>query len=343
MYDREFSDTTGAEVTEQREFCKITGLKMPDFNKGEEESSFVCRIMPAFGSCRDTNKRMVYHSVHYGYKGPNKRNPDKLSVKPFFCIEKIDFDTKRVLVSCPECELIASRNETLDRMKTECKMKEMTTEETHKVCEPVYNWLKEHRADRKWYLNVLGIDGKFYTLKVNNTLKRDVLVPLLDKITNVRKIDPFAFDQGVWLNFTRRGTHTDNVSIVMETVTKDGDTFEKPKKAPLSPDIKERAKKILNDLKHDLFPTLTYDQIKQLTVCSGDPDEVDAVFNIPTDSTVKVVAPTPTQSIAPVMTKKKVDAIFGGETTKTQVKIQNIVSNPVPVEDPSDAFYNKLK
>ena len=100
-----------------------------------------------------------------------------------------------------------------------------------------------------------------------------------------KNIDPIAVNQGVFFNFTRTGeglNTTHRVSVVTEAYTPPGSTesFDRIKKAPLTPDILKRIGNEGYDL-GEMFRVLTSDEVARLVKSAGDSSVVDAIFASP--------------------------------------------------------------
>src|SRR6185312_6805817 len=185
--------------------------------------------------------------------------------------------TKIVTVSCDACDVIDEKRAEREAREAEYKASGKSDQEIRELLEPLTGWLKKHNCDRKWHINVMSRAGEFGVLQISHTLKK-----LLDvKIEEVRKrkLDPMAPDQGVWFRFSRMGKFPvqDSVEFVM---TGDDEAGWKIEKAPLSDTQCETAEKVCPDLATGVVKTLSAAQIAQLVSCSGDPDEVDRIWQL---------------------------------------------------------------
>lgn len=234
----------------------------------------------------------VYHAIHFGYVVTDANDSTKSRQRPFECIERKNFKTKMIEVSCPECRMIELNQKLLDDRKAEiahwCKSNgivnskeiEAKIEADEKVKE-VSTWLEDHNRDGKIYLNVMTLDGKFGVLKIAGKMG-DALLLKVKELRDKKGIEPIAdFDSGAWFIFRREGTGGQSshyVSYAEEEVAGfKGAT--KPKLAPVSDDLLEKALEILPDLATGVTIKLSEESIKLLTTSGNDPDANKLIFS----------------------------------------------------------------
>jgi hypothetical protein len=247
----------------------------------KEGTTTVVRILPPMKSLAESGEWAKYIGTHFGYKGVNPKDPSKPVYRTFRCIQERDLRTKMITQDCPECDLIAQREEELEAIEARAKAEGHSSDEIEELVKPHKDWLREHNLDRKWYLNVRTQEGEHGTLLLSHKTKK-----LLDqKILSLQTddgIDALDLDQGVWFVFKRsgRGVETqDTVDVEYESVrdASTGRVSRTVKLAPLSPAEAERALKECPDLAKAVRE-ISYEQIKLLTLSSGDPEDVDAIF-----------------------------------------------------------------
>lgn len=280
-------------------YYKNFKLKSPDTQKGESVYTLTdLRILPPLHSLEATGKWGVYHGQHFGYAG-NSKEPGKPKQRPFSCIEKTDFRTKMVLVSCSACDKISENRAELDAREAEYKAKGKTESEIKDLLGPLTQWLKKHNCDRKWHINVMDRAGNFGVLQISHTLKKALDVKMT-KLREEEKIDPIAANEGVWFRFSRMGKFpvTDSVEWVMNR-SEDGSY--RIERCPLTAAHGEQAEKICPDLATGVVKFLSANQINQIVACSGDPDEIDRIWALGTRTTERSPARTPAP--APVAAK----------------------------------------
>lgn len=238
------------------------------------------RILPPMKSLAEEGRWAAYHGRHYGYLGVNVNNPSKPLFKTFRCVERMDFKTKMITQECPECTLIAARKDDKAAQEVELKKQGYDADQIKEAVAPLAGWLKEHNVDRKWHLNVKDSEGVFTTLELTGKTKKKLDAKIMALLTEegIDAIDP---EQGVWFTFKRTGTFLDiddAVDVEYESV-RDPATNRISRTVKLAPlteaDATEALK--LKDLS-TLVDVITFDQIKELTQCNGDPEEVDAIF-----------------------------------------------------------------
>jgi hypothetical protein len=255
-----------------------------------ENGDNVYRILPPMLSFAESGRWTNYVTVHYGYTGTDPKNPNGKK-KPFRCIEVKDRRSGMVLEECPECTLFEERKQLLTEREAELraqfKAEKKPDQEIEELLEAALlslrTWVKDHRPDRKHYLNVMDREGTFGQLKISHRTKKS----LEAKIDELRAegTDPLALDQGVFFNIKRIGkgfTDPDVVEVVTQKVEVmvDGKKklFPEVVMRPLTEQESEKALRECRDLADVGGFVLTREQIRELTECSGDPEEIDKIF-----------------------------------------------------------------
>lgn len=281
-------------------FYKNFRLKSPDAAKGETVFSLILRLLPPMHSLAENGKWGFYHGQHFGYAG-NGKEPGKVRQRPFACIEKTDFRTKMVTVACEACDRIEKKREERDAREAEYKAKGLAEKEIKDLLGPLTDWLKKHNCDRKWHINVMDQQGAFGVLQISHTLKKLLDVKIQALIAD-ENIDPMMPQQGVWFKFTRMGKFPvqDGVEVLTETVKIEGvGNVKRIVLAPLTDAQCEAALKVCPDLAKDVVKYISAPQITALVNCSGDPDEVDRIWQMGTASPTRAErSPVPVQKPA---------------------------------------------
>lgn len=249
----------------------------------KEGTVTVVRILPPMKSLADLGLWAIYSGTHFGYKGVNQRDPSKPSLRTFKCIEEKDFRSKTLLQDCPECDLIAQREEEEKELKLEAKKAGHSSDEIDELAKPLSDWLRDHNCDRKWKMNVKTQQGEYATLHLSHKTKKKVDAKISSILTE-DGIDALDIEQGVWFKFTRtgRGIETeDAVDVEYESVRdpSTGRVSRTIKLAPLTQAEAEQALRECPDLT-TLDREISHEQIKLLTMCSGEPEDVDEIFAI---------------------------------------------------------------
>lgn len=248
-----------------------------------KEGKLRVRIMPPMHSLAEDGVWHIFHGTHFGYKGVNPKDPSKPQFRTFRCIQEKDFRSGVLKQGCPECDLIdeykqvGAQQEAQARAKTEPRP--YTEEEIAEMLSGVNGWLQEHNCDRKQWLNVKTEAGEFNALQIpHKTFK--LLDAQIKKVMSEEGIDPLDVEQGVWFDFTRTGKKIetqDTVEIVQETVRENGRLIKTTKLAPLTVAEQEQALAECPDL-NSVVRVISEEQIRLLTKCSGDPEEVDRIL-----------------------------------------------------------------
>lgn len=257
-----------------------TRLKIPMPKQDGDVARLVVRILPPYGNLAAQRKWSMYHSVHYGFEGRDSRDPTKTRHKPFGCVEE-----KRrgmVVSDCPMCNLMQQRKKMLESKVARLKSEGKTDDEAKALTKDLSDWLRKYNVDRKHYMATMTEDGRFHVFMLSHETKKR-LESAISKMLE-QDIDPLDLDGGVWFEFRRSGNPkvvsslVDEVDVVMEKTVVNGRSYLAPKPAPLSEDQANEALRILPSL-DKVVTMISRDQIQQLVNCSGDPEEVDAIYN----------------------------------------------------------------
>lgn len=337
-------------------------LKVPA-NKGET-TSLVLRILPPYGNQQDTGRWSLYFSVHFGFEGRDQRDATKTSARPFLCVEDKDMRSGMTRATCPMCEHIAMHKERLKRKEAELVAAGKTKEEVKLLTKDLNDWLRKYNIDRKHYMAVMDEQGKFGILTISHTLKKklEARITELHKDQNINALD---LSTGVWFRFTRQGIGLeteDDVHAVTETFRENGKTFTSVKMAPLTDQQIDTALEVLPSLE-TMVTRISRDQVARLTECSGDPEEVDHIFNANSlssnrtssssgrTSSHKTEAPPPatpppaTSSAADddeAALMRRLEAIRAAKEAKAKVAAAPPVSKPTPPADTADMDFESM-
>lgn len=242
----------------------------------------VYRILPPMKSLAANGKWFQYSAVHFGYRGIDKQDPEKTKMRTFRCIQDKDFKTGRIRVECPECTLKDKKAALLEARTTELKAAGMSAEDMEPVLAPLKTFLREHNTDRKILLAVISQSGEYGVLAIPNKTKKQ-LDGKIEQLVNNYGIDPLDETQGVWFDFVRNGRDFHEIQDVVEVVTEnikvDGKFTMSFKSATLTDEQLAQALQVIPDLT-EVQRSLSRDQIQQLVDSDGDPEIVDAVFDM---------------------------------------------------------------
>lgn len=258
-------------------FYKNWKLQTPDGAKGEVKTSFCCLIVPPMKSLADSGKWGVYHGQHFGYSGTDPRNPDKTKMRPFSCIEKSDFRTKMITVACAACDVITEKFEEKKRREAEYIGQGLNEAQVKERLDPLTQWLKRHNCDRKWHINVMNQQGEFGVLQISHTVKK-MLDAKMDELRKAKRpVDPIV--DGVWFEFTRMGKFPVQDAVEVMMVENEDGSFNK-KIAPLTEEQAKKALEVCPDLAKDTVRFISGQQIAQIVASSGDPEEIDRIWQL---------------------------------------------------------------
>lgn len=260
---------------------KYSGQTFKKALRLNNNAPIIARIVPPVKSCEATGEWRKYAGKHFGYKGVNRKDRSKPLMRTFECILDKDFRSGFVKQDCPECDLIeqheAELKETIKSLEAQGRDKKEIEELTAVQAE----WLNDHNCDRKWSMNVMLPDGTFNLLEISHKTMK-ILEGEIGRIKAEDGIDPIDGSEGVWFEFKRTGEKlaaVDTITVVYETV-KDPTTGKNArllKPAAFTLALEEKALAECQDLAL-LNTKLSYDQIRLLTECSGEDEEVDRIF-----------------------------------------------------------------
>lgn len=252
------------------------------------------RILPPMHSLQTrADGWVVYHGIHFGYVIPDFSDATKTRMRPFECIEKTNYNTKMIEVSCAECRNIELHEKLRDDRAAEvanyCKSQGILTEKDieavlaqDKDYQKELAYLKSHNKDSKQYINVMSVDGKFGVLKIPKKMK-DALLVKIEEVRSKKGIEPITdFDGGCWFTFRREGNGGSSsfyANVVEEEIPEiRGAT--RVKLAPLTDAQLEDALKICPDLATGATIRLSAEQIQLLVESGNDPDANKVIFDM---------------------------------------------------------------
>lgn len=250
--------------------------------KMESDKDLVVRVLPPMKSLAESGKWGVFHSVHYGYQGLNKKDPSKTQARPFRCVEQKNFKTGMITQSCPECLEIRRKEEQLsERQAALSNRSDMSAEEKETVLSPLKRFLKDHNLDRKWHINVMALDGAFGVLQISHRVRKqlDSLIQRIEQEENVDALDP---ETGVWFNFRRTGKRLECVDTVEAVYVREdinGRKVNVLKSGKLTEQQVQDALAKCPDL-NETTRAISLEQINALINSSGDPEEVDRILSM---------------------------------------------------------------
>lgn len=339
---------------------KYFKMRTPDPRKNETETVLVLRLLPSMHSYRDTGQWKFYYGQHYGYAGVNSRDPSKPRARPFGCIQKKN-KAKEIETRCPKCDQISQFEAKKKAREDELAKangignsdEDRKTPEFYELkkndakYQTIAGWLSKHNCDKKFWINAMDRDGNFGMLQLSYTTCEEKLMPLLNKLSKGEEtgeaVDPFDPSSGMWLKFTRSGKAprvVDNVTVFEDFVDVGGKKAKLAQPAPMTQDQIEKALKTCKDLKLDVVKFIDAATIQKLVECSGDPQEVDAIW--PPEDFKKAAKPAEKKE----ETKEPVGDDVGNDPadddlaadipTPAATKAETAPSNPAPAPAASE-------
>lgn len=297
-------------------FTKEFKLQTP--KNDNETTEFKARLIPPIKSCVDTGDWAKYHGTHFGHKGTNRADPGKLKIRTFGCIEQKNMKSGIVTVACPQCDELTRHKDQLKTKEAQAIAAGKTPEQIDLILTPLKQWIKDYNCDRKWHINVMTVEGELGTLQLSHRTKKQLEAKIVE--AKSEGIDAFDVEAGCYFNFKRTGrmlSTVDTIEVLTQSVKIDGRSLQEVKPAPMTQDQQLKALDTLPDL-NDRVRVLTYDQIKQLVNGSGDPTEVDVIF----DGAQSNVIPIRSETKGVVKPNKLVESVLEQQTQAKPVETE---------------------
>lgn len=257
------------------------------------------RIFPAMHESGKTGQWAIYYGQHWGYSGRDPSDPTKSKMRPFRCVEKSDFRTKRVTVACPECDLISHQKALMEKKKELFTAEGKSGQDVLDLTSDLKDWLKSHNCDRKWRMFAMNSDGEMVLLSITHKCKAS-LDAAITRFRQEEGRDPLDLDDGVWFTFERTGSGiqvVDSVSVAQERVTIEGRSVKVNKVGPITEEVARQALATFPDLQLTCR-VLSVDQVQKLVDSDGNPTDVDSVFELSSEVTrERSASPVRTESV----------------------------------------------
>ena len=167
------------------------------FKLPKDGSGLVVRILPPYGSLKDSGKWSKYYVTHFGYADT------KGKIRPFESPEVINRKTKMVEVPDPAMDRIKSLRTAQNKA-----IIEGNTELAKKISEQ----LKIFNAKKAHYLNVMDLEGRIGVLSIPHKMYL-TLLEVIEELKQ-RNIDPISVNNGRFLVFSRSGVGVNTVHQV---------------------------------------------------------------------------------------------------------------------------------
>ncbi len=312
--------------------------------KPKEGNNFI-RILPPMHSLAESGKWAFYETTHWGFHGVNPTDPSQPFSRPIRCVKVEDRRTRMVSVECAACNEYDKREEEAKNMEAELRAGKAADDEIETQMASVNDWLKGHRPERRWYVNVLYKDGTFGNYKLNHKFHMAKLREFTEGPTSLQEtegVDPLELSQGVWFNIFRAGKGikaVDTIKVEMEDVTPAGATRKQFQTllAPLTDEQADQALRECVDLPTLGGITVTPEQMEELVSCSGEPEEIDRILGLDIKTAKGAGKPAATKApAAAAKTVAKTDAITKATAAvrASTTAVVEAVKAAAAVEDP---------
>jgi hypothetical protein len=230
-----------------------------------DKEANIYRIAPPVKSLKNVGKWKIFDKLHFGYKIPNEKKPEKPRCPSFRCIFKQNRN-KMVEQDCPECNFLAREAEA-----------DKAAQARGGTVRP-WDDPTRHNLDKKYYVLAKNLAGEWGVLKLQYKAMVAIEDTLNDFAAKNNGEHGLSAKSGVWLTITKQGKAFETrFSAVVTLEDAGGGNYRRKPAALTALDVAGIEKcpdlATLNDNK-----VLSYDQIQSLVVSNGDPDIVAAVF-----------------------------------------------------------------
>ena len=152
----------------------------------KDNTDNVYRVLPAMFGLARTGQYAKWYAIHRGLRGTNNRQ------YPFLCIEEADRKTNTITRQCPICNKVSELEGKLELAK---KSGTVTSEQ---VKEFNLSQIWPLSQERKYYLNVVNLEGKIGLLAIGSKMFKSLEATCI-------KWEGQGYDitgtQGVYVNF----------------------------------------------------------------------------------------------------------------------------------------------
>ena len=279
------------------------------------------RVLPPMFSLAADGAVSKWWSCHRGFRNTQGKQ------KTFACIEEKDHKTKTIRVRCPICDAAKQVEMMLEKAKQNGATKEQLSQANQTQLAPL-------QAEKRFWLNVIDVDGQIGLLSIN--YKHHELVKNLLNTQFAAGFDPTGMN-GCYLNFTKVQAYKGDpqtaygVALAVEQSMQNGVLNQTVKMHTLTPEIIERVKVESRDLTK-LFPALTGEQMAILIQLSGvdqqkaletflsGPEKTDVPPTTP--NTISIPGTTAQACVAPVVNNGQLGLAAFGSTPQGMPVVQ---------------------
>lgn len=218
----------------------------------------VYRIIPPIHSLADSGKYYHFVKYHRGFKNSNG------TTCQFACTERDDFKTKIIVQRCPVCDMV-----------TELKAKRDAASDAGASKEDLDRFNKENiwpfEVKKTYFLNAIDQSGKVGILQLPSKLFRSLESLIQQELAKGRDILGMT---GAYVNLIKQSRYKgDNqaayfASLYKETVTVNGEQFERSKSHELTPEILKQLESDAYDLPTTIR-SIPMEQVAALVAAQG--------------------------------------------------------------------------
>jgi len=177
--------------------AKFGGNQTHWFKFPKEGGSLILRILPPYGSLKQSGRWSQYYVTHFGYRDT------KGKLRPFESSEVINRQTKMIEVPDAAMDRIKGL-----RMAQEKAKIEGNTELVKKIGEH----LRIFNAKKAHYMNVMDLEGKIGVLSIPHKMKMALDAKI--KEFQQKGINPISAQGGRYFVFSRSGTGVNTIHQV---------------------------------------------------------------------------------------------------------------------------------
>lgn len=260
----------------------------------EDNKDNIYRVLPPMKSMAPTGKYAKFYATHRGFRGTDNKQ------KPFLCIEESDYKTKIIRVHCPVCDWVKAIEKEVDGFKAKGASDDQIREYRNKYIFPF-------QAERKYYLNVVNMEGKIGVLAIGSRMFKSLEALAMEQEKAGRDVTGM---EGLYVNFKKQTAFKGDKNAIHTAVLymhPDGTGGYRPVTHTIDQTFAQRLGAEAADL-GSMFKSLEIEQIAKLVSLDGDARSqyVDTLFEKEVITPVATQAPVsaPTQAppaAAPVM------------------------------------------
>lgn len=242
------------------------------------DQSNVYRVLPPFGTLRESNKYAQYWTVHWGFV----KSKSGKSI-PVACGEETKWENgkKTITKNCPLCDKIKALNNALTAIKNQNNPANQPT------ILALESKLKSLSTDKKFYMNVLNLEGAVEVLGIGYKQFKE-LEAKAKILRDTRNFNVAGITNSLFLDFRKSGKGRDTVfpiepAMISVRDPATGELSEKYRTSNLTPDDLARISAEAKELT-TLFRTFTNEDLA--LIAQGDEGTIKRLFSNPVQDEV---------------------------------------------------------